>query len=170
MKGITIKLSDTTLRQLRDEARETGRSVAALFRERVEAPPDHTNGSVFALTSDLAGQPCGRPPPRREHAAQVPAVVTAISDTWPARRLPQSPRSASRVGRRRIPLSNVRYMPVNESQLNEWGNNAIQAIHNAKRSSAERTQPELARFCQNCGRALVGTERFCSSCGTRMGL
>jgi hypothetical protein len=59
MKGITIKLSETTLRQLRHQARETGRSVAALVRERVEAPPDRTNGSVFALTSDLAGSLAG---------------------------------------------------------------------------------------------------------------
>jgi len=55
MKGITIKLSDTTLRELRNQARETGRTVAALVRERVEALPDHASESVFALTSDLAG-------------------------------------------------------------------------------------------------------------------
>ena len=30
MKGITIKLPETTLRRLRQEARATGRSVAAL--------------------------------------------------------------------------------------------------------------------------------------------
>jgi len=35
MKGITVKLRDTTLRQLRQEARTTGRSVAALIRERL---------------------------------------------------------------------------------------------------------------------------------------
>ena len=50
MKGITIKLSETTLRQLRNHARETGRSVAALVRERVEIPPGHASESVFALT------------------------------------------------------------------------------------------------------------------------
>ena len=38
MKGITIKLPDPTLRQLKQEARATGRSVEALVRERVEAP------------------------------------------------------------------------------------------------------------------------------------
>ena len=59
MKGITIKLSDTTLRQLRHQARETGRSVAALVRERVETPLEHPNGSLFALTSDLAGSLAG---------------------------------------------------------------------------------------------------------------
>jgi len=59
MKGITIKLPDATLRQLKDEARETGRSVAALVRERVEALPAHTKESVYALTSDLAGSLAG---------------------------------------------------------------------------------------------------------------
>jgi len=54
-----LKLSDTTLRQLRQQARETGRSVAALVRERVEAPPDHAGESVFALTADLAGSLVG---------------------------------------------------------------------------------------------------------------
>lgn len=55
MKGITIKLPDTTLRRLRDQARESGRSVAALIRERVEAAPGQASESVYALTSDLAG-------------------------------------------------------------------------------------------------------------------
>ena len=59
MKGITIKLSDTTLRRLRQEARATGRSVAAVVRERVEAPQDRDGQSVFALTSDLAGSVAG---------------------------------------------------------------------------------------------------------------
>jgi predicted DNA-binding protein len=59
MKGITIKLPDMTLRRLRHQARDTGRSVAALVRERVEAPADQANGSVFALTSDLAGSLAG---------------------------------------------------------------------------------------------------------------
>jgi hypothetical protein len=59
MKGITIKLSDTTLQQLRQQALETGRSVAALVRERVGAQPDHASESVFALTSDLAGSLAG---------------------------------------------------------------------------------------------------------------
>jgi len=59
MKGITIKLSDTTLRLLRRQARETGRSVASLVRERVEAPQDQASESVFALTSDLAGSLAG---------------------------------------------------------------------------------------------------------------
>jgi len=59
MKGITIKLSEATLRQLRHEARETGRTVAALVRERVEVPQDRADGSVFAITSDLAGSLTG---------------------------------------------------------------------------------------------------------------
>jgi len=59
MRGITIKLSDTTLRQLRVQARETGRSVAALVRDRVEAQPDQATESVFSLTSDVAGSLAG---------------------------------------------------------------------------------------------------------------
>ena len=59
MKGITIKLPETTLRRLREEARATGRSVAALVRERVEAPRDRDGRSVFAVTSDLAGSLAG---------------------------------------------------------------------------------------------------------------
>ena len=59
MKGITIKLPETTLRRLREEAQATGRSVAALVRERVEAPRDCDGRSVFAVTSDLAGSLAG---------------------------------------------------------------------------------------------------------------
>ena len=59
MKGITIKLPETTLRRLRQEAQATGRSVAALVRERVEAPRDRDGRSVFAVTSDLAGSVAG---------------------------------------------------------------------------------------------------------------
>ena len=59
MKGITIKLPETTLRRLRQEARTTGRSVAAVVRERVEAPWDRDGRSVFAVTSDLAGSVAG---------------------------------------------------------------------------------------------------------------
>ncbi|MBI3207364.1 MAG: hypothetical protein HYZ37_00505 [Candidatus Solibacter usitatus] len=46
------------MRQLRQQARQCGRSVAALVRERVEAPP-HGGGSVYAITSDLAGSLAG---------------------------------------------------------------------------------------------------------------
>jgi predicted transcriptional regulator len=59
MKGITIKLPEATLRQLQREARATGRSVAALVRERVETPLDREGRSVFAVTSDLAGRLAG---------------------------------------------------------------------------------------------------------------
>lgn len=58
MKGITIKLSEATLRRLEQEARETGRSVAAIIRERVEAPSEPQD-SVYALTRDLAGSLSG---------------------------------------------------------------------------------------------------------------
>ena len=59
MKGITVKLPETTLRQLRQEARATGRSVAALVRERVEALPRRGSRSVYEITSDLAGSVAG---------------------------------------------------------------------------------------------------------------
>src|SRR2546429_9705051 len=44
MKGITVKLPDTTLLRLRQKARATGRSVAALIRERLEAVPRRAVG------------------------------------------------------------------------------------------------------------------------------
>ena len=59
MKGITIKLPDETLRRLRKEAEATGRSVAALIRERIEIPLHRGTESVFALTEDLAGSLAG---------------------------------------------------------------------------------------------------------------
>ena len=60
MKGITIKLPETTLRRLKQQARETGRSVAALVREHVDTPLDRGGRSVYAVTSDLAGSLAGR--------------------------------------------------------------------------------------------------------------
>jgi hypothetical protein len=57
MKGITIKLPSSTLKRLEQEARASGRSVAAIIRERVEQP-DAAN-SVYALTRDLAGSVAG---------------------------------------------------------------------------------------------------------------
>jgi hypothetical protein len=59
MKGITIKLAETTLRRLKQQARESGRSVGALVRERVEAPLDRRGRSVHAVASDLAGSLAG---------------------------------------------------------------------------------------------------------------
>ena len=58
MKGITIKLPEAVARQLREQARQSGRSVAALVRERIEAPPAGTN-SVYSVSSDLAGSVAG---------------------------------------------------------------------------------------------------------------
>ena len=59
MKGITIKLSHETLKRLREEARSTGRTVAALIRQRVETAPDNDGEWFYALTSDLAGSLTG---------------------------------------------------------------------------------------------------------------
>ena len=58
MKGITIKLPEGVARQLRDEACRSGRSVAALIRERIEAPASDVS-SVYELTADLAGSLAG---------------------------------------------------------------------------------------------------------------
>lgn len=55
VKGITIKLPESTLRQLRREARATGRSVAAVVRDRLEAPPLAGPSTVYDMTADLAG-------------------------------------------------------------------------------------------------------------------
>jgi predicted DNA-binding protein len=59
MKGITIKLPEETLRRLKKEAQASGRTVAALIRERVETPQEQDDKSVYALTSDLAGSVAG---------------------------------------------------------------------------------------------------------------
>jgi len=45
MKRITVKLTEATLRRLREEARKTGRSIAPLLRERVETPSAAVRGS-----------------------------------------------------------------------------------------------------------------------------
>jgi predicted DNA-binding protein len=55
VKGITIKLPEETLRRLQEEARATGRTVASLIRERVEAHASGEVKSVYALTRDLCG-------------------------------------------------------------------------------------------------------------------
>jgi predicted transcriptional regulator len=59
MTGITIKLPDTLLRRLRQEARATGRSVAALIRDSLEAVPRGGSRSVYEISSDLAGSVAG---------------------------------------------------------------------------------------------------------------
>jgi hypothetical protein len=61
MKGITIKLSEATLKRLRQEARATGRTVADLVRERLEAEAVPAEGSVHELIFDLAGSLSGSP-------------------------------------------------------------------------------------------------------------
>ena len=58
MKGITIKLPEAVARRLREQARQSGRSIAALIRERIEAP-SHGDGSVYAISADLAGSLAG---------------------------------------------------------------------------------------------------------------
>jgi hypothetical protein len=63
MKGITIKLPETMLRRLRQEARTSGRSVAALVRERLEAVPRKDSRSVYEIASDLAGSVAGNRKP-----------------------------------------------------------------------------------------------------------
>jgi predicted DNA-binding protein len=55
MKTLTVKVPEGTLRRLKDAARATGRPVAALVRERIEAADEPGAESVYALTSDLAG-------------------------------------------------------------------------------------------------------------------
>ncbi len=55
MEGITIKLPEVTLRRLREEARTTGRSVAALVRERIEGTSRKAQPTVWDLSSHLAG-------------------------------------------------------------------------------------------------------------------
>ena len=47
MKGITIKLPEMTLRQLRQEARATGRSVAEIVRGCLENRSDHTTARAL---------------------------------------------------------------------------------------------------------------------------
>lgn len=59
MKGITIKLPETVAQQLRAQARQSGRSVAALIRERIEVS-HHSSESVYAISADLAGSLSGR--------------------------------------------------------------------------------------------------------------
>lgn len=62
MKGVTIKLPEATLQRLKLQARQAGRSVSALVRERLEAPLDESDRSLYDLTSDLTGSLAG---PRR---------------------------------------------------------------------------------------------------------
>ena len=59
MKGITIKLPEALAQRLREQARHSNRSVAALIRERLEDGP-HGGESVYAMSADLAGSLSGR--------------------------------------------------------------------------------------------------------------
>jgi predicted DNA-binding protein len=59
MKGITIKLPEAVAQQLREQARRSGRSVAAIIRERIEVAPRAAE-SVYAISADLAGSLSGR--------------------------------------------------------------------------------------------------------------
>lgn len=49
MKCITIKVPQAVARELREQARQSGRSIAALIRERIEVPP-RAAGSVYAIS------------------------------------------------------------------------------------------------------------------------
>ena len=58
MKGITIKLPEAVAQKLKQEARQSGRSIASLIRERIEVPSGGT-GSVYETSADLAGSLSG---------------------------------------------------------------------------------------------------------------
>ncbi len=58
MKGITIKLPEAQLRRLKEQAKGSNRSVAALVRDMIEGGTA-TGDSVYALSSDLAGSLSG---------------------------------------------------------------------------------------------------------------
>lgn len=55
MRGITVKLEETTIAWLRAEASKSGRSVGALIREWVHEHRAESKTSVLDLTQDLAG-------------------------------------------------------------------------------------------------------------------
>ena len=55
MRGITIKLPESTLRRLNTEAKATGRSIAAIVRERLDAGVQSTSGTLHELAGDLVG-------------------------------------------------------------------------------------------------------------------
>ncbi|MEW6166197.1 MAG: ribbon-helix-helix protein, CopG family [Pseudomonadota bacterium] len=54
MKGITIKLPDETMRRLSAEARASGRSIAAVVRDKLAAS-EGGGDTVDDRASDLAG-------------------------------------------------------------------------------------------------------------------
>ena len=60
MRGITIKLPEATLQRLSAEARASGRSIAAVVRDKIETQYDtHDRDSVYARAADLAGSVAG---------------------------------------------------------------------------------------------------------------
>ena len=63
MTGITIKLPDAMLKRLREEAEASGRSVADLVRERLDAAASPKVRSVHDLMSDHAGSLAGSSEP-----------------------------------------------------------------------------------------------------------
>jgi hypothetical protein len=58
MQGITIS-SRSPRHDNSGRKRQSGRSIAAIIRERLEAPP-RDRGSVYAVSADLAGSLAGR--------------------------------------------------------------------------------------------------------------
>jgi hypothetical protein len=58
MRGITIKLPEAQLRRLREQAKGSNRSVAAIVRDLIEGSAD-AGATVYALSSDLAGSLSG---------------------------------------------------------------------------------------------------------------
>lgn len=59
MRGITIKLPESTLSRLDAEAKATGRSIAAVVRERLDADLRPAAGTLHELAGDLAGALAG---------------------------------------------------------------------------------------------------------------
>lgn len=55
MKGITIKLPEETLAQLRREARVRGCSVATLIREKLEVPVQSPYDRIKHLIGSIKG-------------------------------------------------------------------------------------------------------------------
>jgi predicted transcriptional regulator len=58
MKSLTIKLPESVARRLQEQAQQSGRSVAALIRERLETA-ENGAGSVYGLSADIAGSLAG---------------------------------------------------------------------------------------------------------------
>jgi predicted transcriptional regulator len=59
VKGITIKLPDELHRRLAAEARDTGQSIAAIVRARLQEAMRTSGSSVYDQAADLAGALAG---------------------------------------------------------------------------------------------------------------